>query len=47
MPKKISQRIMLIGIDVYHKTLNNRKSCAGFIASLDSNISKYYSTILV
>ena len=28
---------MIIGIDIYHKLLENKKSCLGFVAHFGSN----------
>ena len=45
--KGTPKRTMLIGVDVYHKTFKNRKSCAGFVATLDDNFTTYYSTVVI
>jgi aubergine-like protein len=46
-PEQVPQDTMIIGIDVYHKTILNRKSVMGFVASLDSDITKFYSTVKI
>ena len=35
---------MVIGMDVFHDTVNKRKSVVGFCATINKNFSKYYST---
>ncbi|CAK67978.1 unnamed protein product (macronuclear) [Paramecium tetraurelia] len=35
-PNGISDKTMVIGIDIYHKLLTNRRSCMGFVAYLES-----------
>ncbi|CAD8192080.1 unnamed protein product [Paramecium octaurelia] len=35
-PNGISDKTMIVGIDIYHKLLTNRKSCMGFVAYLES-----------
>ena len=37
--------LMVIGLDVFHDTVNRRKSVLGFCATIHPNMSKYYSTI--
>ena len=37
--------LMVVGIDVYHDTVNRRQSVLGFCATIHPNMSKYYSTI--
>jgi len=36
-----------IGIDVYHKTIAGKNSCAAFIASMDDKFSKFYSSTMI
>jgi len=43
-PKEISQKTMLIGIDVCHK---GRNSTVGFCASINSGMNKYYSQRII
>jgi aubergine-like protein len=45
--EKISKKTMVIGVDVYHKTIKGKNSCAGFVASLDAEFSKYYSSTVI
>ena len=37
--------LMVVGIDVFHDTVNRRKSVLGFCATVSPNLNKYYSTI--
>jgi aubergine-like protein len=39
--------LMVVGIDVFHDTVNKRNSILGFCATIHPNLSKYYSTIAV
>ena len=43
----ISERTMIIGIDIYHKLISENRSCMGFVASLDPNFSSYFSQVLL
>jgi len=36
--------LMVVGIDVFHDTIQKRKSVLGFCATIHPNLSKYYST---
>jgi len=38
--------LMVVGIDVYHELVNKKNSCAGFCASTNAHISKYYSRVV-
>lgn len=38
---------MLVGVDVYHKLVKGRNSCAGFVASMDETFSTYYSATVI
>jgi hypothetical protein len=44
---ELSKKAMIVGVDVYHKTINQSKSCAGFVASLDDKFSKFYSSSMI
>jgi aubergine-like protein len=46
-PKELPERTMIIGIDIYKKLIQKKKSCVGFVASLDPQFSKYYSRISI
>ena len=39
------QITMIVGMDVYHDTVNKKQSVLGFAASLNPDFTKYYSTI--
>lgn len=39
--------LMVVGIDVFHDTVNKRNSILGFCATIHPNLNKYYSTITV
>jgi aubergine-like protein len=41
----IPQITMIVGMDVYHDTVNRKQSVLGFAASLNPDFTKYYSTI--
>jgi len=41
--KYVSDKTMIIGIDIYHKLISENRSCMGFVASLDANCNSYYS----
>ena len=45
--RELSKKTMVIGVDVYHKTIKGRQSCAGFVASLDDKFSKFYSATMI
>lgn len=32
-----NKKVMLVGVDVYHKLVRGRNSCAGFVASMDDS----------
>ena len=38
---------MIIGIDLFHKRIAKKKSCIGFVASMDSLYSDFYSRVLI
>lgn len=38
---------MLVGLDVYHKTIAGRRSVAGLVASMDSTFSRFWSASIV
>ncbi|CAD8158161.1 unnamed protein product [Paramecium octaurelia] len=44
---EISERIMIIGIDVYHKTLANNKSCVGFNAQFGQQSEKHFTKTII
>lgn len=35
-PNGISDKTMIIGIDIYHKLISGRRSCMGFVAYMES-----------
>jgi aubergine len=39
------KRMMIIGIDVYHKTEKKYKSIAGFVSSLNAEQTRWYSKV--
>lgn len=45
--KGIPKKTMIIGVDVYHKLVQKKKSCAGFVASLDENFSNFYCNTVI
>ena len=48
MPKSWGPRkAMVIGVDVFHSTKNGKKSVVGFCASLDKNLTKFFSKVKV
>lgn len=34
---------MVVGIDTYHDSASKRRSAVGFVASINKNLTKYYS----
>lgn len=38
---------MLIGLDVYHGTLSGKRSVAGFVASMDSGFTQFWSASMI
>ncbi|CAD8058103.1 unnamed protein product [Paramecium primaurelia] len=44
---EVSDKIMIIGIDVYHKTLINNKSCVGFNAQFGQQSDKHFTKTLI
>ncbi|KAJ7309724.1 hypothetical protein JRQ81_007787 [Phrynocephalus forsythii] len=40
-------RLMLVGIDCYHDTTTSRRSIAGFVASLNQGMTRWYSRCIV
>ena len=47
MPPGITQRTILVGLDVYHKTMVGRRSIAGFVASMDPTFTQYWSASII
>jgi aubergine-like protein len=45
-PDSISDRTMIIGIDVYNKLIHN-KCCYGFVASLDPQFTQFFSKVII
>lgn len=43
----MDKHTMYVGIDVYHKTSMNKKSCAAFNASLSSDSCETFSRIIM
>uniref|UniRef100_A0ACB8FYK3 Piwi-like protein 1 n=1 Tax=Sphaerodactylus townsendi TaxID=933632 RepID=A0ACB8FYK3_9SAUR len=41
------KNLMIVGIDCYHDTTSGRRSIAGFVASLNQGISRWYSRCFV
>ena len=39
------KKLMVIGFDVYHDSLNKGQSIGGFIASMNNSLTRYYSRI--
>ena len=37
------KKLMVIGFDVYHDSLNKGQSIGGFIASMNDSLTRYYS----
>jgi aubergine-like protein len=46
-PQQVSEKTMLIGIDIYHKLVSGNRSCMGLVASLDSEFTQYFSRIIL
>jgi len=46
-PKEVPEDTMIIGIDIFHKLVANKESLIGFVASLDSDITQFYSTVKI
>ncbi|CAD8074368.1 unnamed protein product [Paramecium sonneborni] len=44
---EISDRIMIVGIDVYHKTLINNQSCVGFNAQFGQQSEKHFTKTII
>jgi len=40
------ENTMIVGIDVYHDTINRRRSVAAFVASQDACFTRYYSRVV-
>lgn len=38
---------MLIGLDVYHKTMVGRRSVAGLVATMDAAFTQYWSASII
>ena len=48
MPKNWNKRkAMIIGVDVFHNIGENLESCVGFSASLDPNLSRYFTKVVM
>ncbi|CAG9327694.1 unnamed protein product [Blepharisma stoltei] len=45
--QNVARRSMIIGIDVFHDTINRQNSVLGFIASLNDQFTKYYNTVKI
>ena len=43
----LSFKTMVIGVDVFHDTVNKAKSVLGFVASLVPDFSEYYNTVRI
>lgn len=41
------ENIMIIGIDLFQKKIQNKKSCIGFVASIDKDFCKFYSKTII
>lgn len=39
------KKIMVVGFDVYHDSLNKGQSIGGFVASTNGTLTRYYSKI--
>ena len=46
-PEGIKGHTMLVGIDIYHKRIQKRRSCIGVVATMNTNLSQYWSRILI
>lgn len=46
-PKKISEKTMLVGIDIYHKLVAGKKSCMGFVAHMDTACFRSFSKPII
>ena len=45
-PSKVfGENLMVIGVDVFHDTVEKKKSVLGFCATVHPDLSKYYSTV--
>ena len=44
-PVGIPRKTMVVGIDVFHDTLNKSRSVLGFVASIDPGFTSYFNTI--
>lgn len=38
--------LMVVGLDVYHDSLTKGKSITGFVASMNKNLTRYFSTVI-
>lgn len=37
------KKVMLVGIDRYHKLIENRQSCVGYVSTVNSSFTEFYS----
>lgn len=44
-PTGIPRKTMVVGIDVFHDTVNKSRSVLGFVASIDPGFTSYFNTI--
>ena len=43
--KGVSEKIMIIGMDIYHKLIDRKNSCMGFVAHFDLECKSNFSKI--
>lgn len=46
-PKGVSDKTMVIGIDIYHKLIAQKKSCMGFVAHMDADCQNTFSKPII
>lgn len=46
-PPQVSEKTMIVGIDIYHKLVEGKRSCMGFVAQLDMKGLKTFSKPII
>lgn len=43
IPKSLPKHTMLVGVDVYHKTIKNKNSIAALVSTCNKEFTKFFS----